>query len=358
MDSNEREVFAVVMAGGSGTRFWPASRRALPKQFLRVAGERSLLAETCARLEGLVPPDRIVVVTLAEHVERARAELPELPRENVLGEPMGRNTLPCAALASAWIRARAPGALQVVLPADHVIAPAQAFRASLAQALEAAAAGDTIVTLGIVPTFAATGYGYIEAGASVRNGLRDVQAFHEKPDSAQAESYVAGEAHFWNAGIFVWTQAAFERELERQAPELARAFAPELLEANHAGDLARTYAALASTSIDTGIMEHAERALVLPIDYAWSDVGSWTALPDVLPADGDGHVAAAGTRVVSVDAQDCIVHGEEGTLTALVGVRDLIVVRAGDALLICPKDRAQDVRRLVEELERRDDPAR
>jgi len=347
------ELYAVIMAGGSGTRFWPASRSTRPKQFLRIAGERSMIAETAARLEGLIPLDRTLVVAGASQIELVREALPELPQENLLVEPVGRNTLPCVALAAFEVRRRSPGAVQVVLPADHVIEPHSAFRESLEHAVALAAEDKGLVTFGVRPTFAATGYGYIETGQEHgAHGAMSVRRFIEKPEETVAQEFLASGRFLWNSGIFVWSTSAICAELAEHAPEVTEALASA-----SAADLANVYPGLPAESVDVGIMEKAARVHVFPIDYRWSDVGSWAALPDVHPQDEDGNTITGGGGFVSEDASDCVVYGDPDKFTALIGVHDLIVVHSGNATLVCPKDRAQDVKHIVEQL-KRVDPSR
>lgn len=339
----------MIMAGGSGTRFWPASRAARPKQFLAVTSERSLLEETVLRLEGLVPLERILIVTARAHADLVREVLPDLPPANLLAEPAGRNTLPCIALAAAELQRRAPDSVQIVLPADHVIEPREAFQTTLRAAAAVAVDSQALVTLGVRPTHPATGFGYIEAGAAAGevhgSEVFHVRRFVEKPDADEAASFLAAGGFFWNAGIFAWTTAAIRAALAEHAPQTLTA-----LDAAAPADLDQVYANLNSEPIDKGVMEKAGDVRVLPIAYSWNDVGSWSALADVLASAEDGNVSAGGTRLVTHDAHGNIVYAEGGSVTALIGVEDLVVVHAGGATLICPKDRAQDVRAIVEEL--------
>ncbi len=358
------EVYAVVLAGGVGTRFWPASRRSLPKQFLPLAGDAtpsgapraeggagpSLLAATAARLGGLVPPERVIVVTGADQLELVRAALPDVPAANVLAEPHGRNTAASVALAAWEVSRRRPDAVQVVLPADHVIRPADEFRRALRAAIAAAEAEDVLVTFGVRPSHPATGFGYVEVGDVLerREGheIRAVQRFVEKPDEERAREFLAGGHHLWNSGMFAWSTRAIREALEKHLPE-----AWDALERLHGGELlAEVWPAFPRVAVDVGVLERADNVRVVPIDFFWSDVGAWSALPEVLPADGDGNVRAGGALLEALDARGCVVYGEPGTLTALIGVEDLVVVRAGDAVLVCPRDRAQEVRDVVERL--------
>lgn len=352
-------LFAVLLAGGLGTRFWPASRRSLPKQFLPIASRRTMIAETAARLKGLVPLERTLVITGSEHVARVRKTLSKLPPENILAEPIGRNTAAAIAWATLEIGRRVPDAVQVILPSDHVIRPVAKFRDAIAAAAAEAESADVLLTFGIRPTSPATGYGYIEAGvrASERDGLavHGVARFVEKPDQARAQAFLASGRFFWNAGIFVWSTHSIAAALAQHAPAtwmpLSRAFAERT-----PGAIERAYPLLPSESIDVAVLEKAQNVRVVPIDFQWSDVGSWAALAEVHPLDPHGNCVAGGTRLVSEDAEGCIVYGKSGEVTALIGVKDLVVVRAGRATLVCPRDRAQDVKAIVARLAQ-DDPS-
>jgi mannose-1-phosphate guanylyltransferase len=346
------QVFAVIMAGGFGTRFWPASRRALPKQFLPIGGARTLIAETAARLDGLVDAEHTLVVTGRDHVELVRRSLPDLPPENVLAEPVGRNTAPCVAWAAAELERRGDASVQIVLPSDHVIRPADAFRDLLRAACEEAFETHALCTLGVRPTHPATGYGYIESAEELgrRGGfpVRRVARFVEKPDRVRAEEFIASGRFSWNAGIFVWRTDAILGALEQHVP----AIVGPVRSIRSAADAARVYPTLPSAAIDVAVMEKADNVRVLPIDFVWSDVGSWAALPEVTPADASGNCSSGGARVLAHESSGCVVHGEAGDLVALVGVKDLVVVRAGKAVLVLPRERAQDVKHVVARLER------
>ena len=343
-------LYAVLMAGGSGTRFWPASRRDRPKQFLPITGGESLIAATRARVAPLVPPERTLVVAGASHAALVREALPELPPENLLCEPRGRNTLAAVALAAAELGRRDPDSVQAVLPSDHVIAPEEAFRASLEAAAAVAVDSGALVTFGVRPTRPATGYGYIEMGTALdprgEHPVHDVAQFVEKPEPARAKEYLESGRFLWNSGVFVWTTAAVARALAEHAPREW-----SLLAGADPGDLEAVYAELESRSIDVGVLEKAGERRVMPIDYVWSDVGSWAALPEVLRPDGGGNFGAGGGRVEALGAQGNVVHAAGDELVALVGVDDLVVVRAGKTTLVVPRGRAEEVRELVERLE-------
>lgn len=347
-DSN---LHAAILAGGAGTRFWPASRRARPKQLLSIGGGEPMLVQTAHRLEGLIPPERLLVVTGEEHEQAVRSLLPALPPENVLAEPVGRNTAACAALTGMWLHERDPEGVLALLPADHVVRPAERFRATLEAAACAAAAGEVLMTLGVRPSWPATGYGYIELGDEVGevlgHGVRAVRRFVEKPEEDRARAFFESGRFLWNAGIFVWRADAILSAFEHHAPQIAT----PLEAAWREGDWQRAYSQLPSLPVDVAILERAENVRTIPIDYEWSDVGSWTSVPEVHAADDEGNCAIGGVRLLGEDARDCIVYGDPGQLVALVGVHDLVVVHAAGATLVCPRARAQEVRSIVARLE-------
>ncbi len=348
-------LFAVVLAGGSGTRFWPASRSERPKQFLSLTGGKPMIERTCSRLEGLVPWERILVVAARSQAELLRQALPGLPAENLVLEPQGRNTAACVALASLVLAERQPDSIQLVLPADHFVDPEASLRRALALAAEEVAAGDHLMTFGVRPSYPATGYGYIEVGNEVgrRSGVpvHTVRRFVEKPDRPRAEAFLASGRFLWNSGMFAWrTRTILEALRVFEAALLA-----SLERARAGGTLPDAYARLPAVPVDVAILERAPNVRVFPIDFSWSDVGSWNALPEVLPSDASGNCPSlsGGAEFVALDATNCVVFGEDRELIALIGVRDLIVVRAGNATLVCPRDRAEDVKKIVERMRER-----
>jgi len=340
------------MAGGSGTRFWPRSRQRVPKQLLPIAGRRSLLADTLGRVRPVVTARRTYVVTGAIHAAAVRREAHGLPRANVLVEPEGRNTAAAIALAALHVARSAPDALMIVLPADHTIGDAAAFRATLAHAMDVAAATDRLVTIGVHPTHPETGYGYIQVGERLANqgdGTHAVARFLEKPDAARARALLAGGDVLWNAGIFAWRVERILAELRRWVPEVLEPLEQAVARRTPRA-LAQAYRRIPSVSIDTGVLERAEHVAVVRATFPWSDVGSWAAVAE-LWRDGDAANAVRGASIL-VDSTGCVVDAGS-RMVALIGVHDLVVVDTPDALLVCPKARAQDVRLVVDELRRR-----
>lgn len=345
---------AVIMAGGSGTRFWPASRRDRPKQLLSLISDEPLLRATRDRLGGLVPADRTWVVTTRNTAAATRALLPELPERNILAEPEGRNTAACAGLAAVAVLAEDPEAVCVVLPADHLIPDAARFRSAVAAGASVVARHGGLLTFGIAPTRPETGYGYLELGpAHGREGewtIHRLRRFVEKPDLETARRYVSGGGFLWNAGIFAWRARDLLAAIDLYLPALGSGLA-KIADAwsgpAAAAILAETYPELPATSIDFGIMERAADCWVMPVDFPWSDVGSWTALGDELPADGDAN--ALRGRVATLDAAGNVLVST-GPVVAAIGVSDLVVVATPDAVLVVPREEAQRVKEIVEEL--------
>jgi len=346
---------AVIMAGGSGTRFWPASRKRRPKQFLPLSGGVPLIQATIERLRGLVDDDKVWIVTNRVQAQGLARVLPRFPRERIIVEPEPRDTAPCIALAVATIGARDPEATLITLPADHAIEPTDVFQRQLRQGTALAADGRTLVTFGIAPTFAATGFGWIETGAPLdaEPQARRAVRFREKPDRATAEQFLQA-GMLWNSGIFVWTVPAIRAAMAAE-PELA-ASCTAMLAAVQSGEERRRNAAFRKAprrSIDYAVMERAPQVAVVRADFSWSDVGSFPALAEVLPADAAGNVAltTGGASHLACQSSGNVVYAEGKRTVALFGVRDLIVVALGDVVMVCPKDRAADLKQLVAEVE-------
>jgi mannose-1-phosphate guanylyltransferase len=341
------------MAGGAGTRFWPRSRAHAPKQLLPIVGGRTMLAETIARL---VPPFArrdLMVVTVRAHARAVRAAVPGLGRSAVLVEPVGRNTAAAIALAALHVARRDPRATMLVLPADHAIGDVATFRADVQAGLALAERTGALVTFGVPPTRPETGYGYIRPGRAVGGAGRRaawVARFIEKPDRRRAETLLRQGGVLWNAGIFAFRVDAILAALGRHLPAVLAPLAAAVAGRDRRA-LARAYRKVPAVSIDTGVLERAERVAVVRTRFAWSDVGSWAAVEPFWRTPGNGRNAVRG-RVLPIDSRGCVVDSAD-RLVALVGVEDLVVVDAPDAVLVCRKDRAQDVRMVVDELRRR-----
>lgn len=346
---------AVVMAGGSGTRFWPASRQLRPKQFLPLANGKPMLAATLDRLEGLVPPEQTWVATNKKQAKGLAKLLPHLHRERLILEPEARDTAPCIALAAATIAAVDPEATMIVLPADHVIEPIDAFQAMLRAGVELAQAGEKLVTFGIPPTFPATGYGYIECGAALAQQplpTFPVSRFREKPDRATAEQLLAQGNFLWNSGIFVWRVSAIRAAMQQHEPLLGASTTAMLAAIQKREKTAtnRAFATAPAKSIDYAVMEKARNVVVVRAPVRWDDVGSFEALAAVAAPDADRNVAvlADGASQILEQSQDNVVYADGARTVTLFGVRDLVVVAVDDAVLVCPKAKAQDLKALVE----------
>jgi mannose-1-phosphate guanylyltransferase len=353
-----RHVHAVILAGGSGTRFWPASRRHTPKQLLPLAGraDEPLIAATVRRIEPLVPPDRVWISTGTRLVEATVAALPTVPRAHFIAEPVARNTAPCIGWASATIARSDPDAIIAVLPADHFIGNEPAFRDALGTALRAAEDG-WIATIGIVPTRPETGYGYIEVGdgAGWIDGVRAVSRFVEKPTREKAEGFLADGRYLWNGGMFFFRASVMRDAIAQHVPALAaglEAIDAAAARGDEAAVLAQIFPTLPSISIDHAVMEKAKRIVVVPGDFGWNEVGSWQTTWEMSARDAKGNAVPEGTIVV--DAANNLVRDQtSGALRkrwALLGVSDLVIVETDDAVLVVPRERAQDVRAVVDAL--------
>ncbi len=348
-------MYAVILAGGGGTRLWPLSRAGHPKPFLALLGERTLLQATVDRLSPMVSPRDVFIVTDGRFAELCREQLPELPPENIICEPVARNTAPAAALAAVAID-RPMDEVMAILAADHRIADEAAFRSALAAAGSCAAAGE-MVTIGIEPTHPETGYGYVMAGeGESRFGdrvVRPVDRFIEKPTLERAGELLASGRAYWNASMFIWRRDVVLAGLERHAPDILE---PIRAAVAAEGDLAGAYSPLRSISIDYALMEPASAfggISVVPVSMGWSDVGSWAALLELLGGEAGGEpvrIDQAGGSSMDEGSREILVHAAGGRLVATVGLRDVIVVDTPDAILVCAKDASQDVRRIVDRL--------
>lgn len=346
-------LFPVIMAGGSGTRFWPLSRSKRPKQFLALATDRPLIEETFRRLKGMAAPKNTFVVCGKVHAPLVRKAIKSLPKQNVIVEPAARNTAPAIGLAALHVAARDPEGIVVVLPSDHHVGDIARFQGVLKDAADIAQAGK-IVTLGIKPNRPETGYGYIKVGEPLFGRSHKVAAFVEKPDLATARTYLDRGDYLWNGGIFVFRADVMLQQLQQHMPELAKgldAIRASLAKKGYEKTLARVFPKMPSQSIDYGVMEKTSEIAVIPSEFGWSDVGSFEALPEVRRKDERGNVIE-GAGAMAIDCQGCIVLTNERPVAA-VGLTDLVIVDAGDAILVVPKQRSQDVRKAVEALKAR-----
>jgi mannose-1-phosphate guanylyltransferase len=348
--TNARPLYALIMAGGIGSRLWPRSRKKTPKQFLDLISNETMLQDAYQRLLPTVPSDRILIGIGRDYIPTVRAQLTDLPPENVVVEPAGRGTAPAIGLAAQRIHNQAPDAVMIVVTADHHIADGEQFSRVLSAAAQAAETG-SLVTLGITPSFASTGYGYIERGEQLAdvNGLGIYRAlrFTEKPDAATAHGFVDSGRFSWNSGMFIWRVDAILAEFVRLMPEFA-AQLDEIGAAIGTPDeyvvLERVWADVKSESIDYGIMERAAQVSVIPVSIGWNDVGSWKTLSPLLEADPAGN-AVIGEHVL-IDTHNTLVYSPK-KLVATIGLEDMVIVETDDALLICPQELCQDVRKVV-----------
>lgn len=340
------EMIAVVMAGGRGTRFWPRSRGHRPKQFLAMAGEKTLLNQTVDRLKPRFKPENVFIVTTSDLAQEAGRMLPELPAQNILVEPEGRNTAPCLALALVAIERRIPHGVMVVLSADHWIGDEAQFLDDLETAAHHAAESHDLVTFGIKPSYPETGFGYIETQGS--GPVLKVSAFREKPPLETAMAYLQSGRHFWNAGMFAWSLKDLRAQMLQYCPEVLTPLDAWIQEGAAPEALPACYSQLPKLSIDYALLEKSAHVAVVPANFRWSDVGSWPALAEFHTPDASGNILQG--QAVLLDSSNCAVYGGR-RLVAGSGLSDLIIVDEEDALLICRRDKAQDVKKIVEHLQ-------
>ena len=354
-----KNYYAVIMAGGGGTRLWPLSRKKHPKQMLSLFDERSLFQTTIERLDGVFPPENIYVITVQEQADELKAQCPGIPESNFLIEPLPRGTASVVGLGAIALQKRDPNAVMAVLTADHYIADEELFRSLLITAYEAAQDG-FLITLGIEPSYPATGFGYIQQGNTIGNyqgfNVCRVLRFKEKPDDIQARQMLDEGDHSWNSGMFIWRVDQIMDEFQRQMPELYQSL--QRIGQNWGTKtqqdvINREWQKLKSETIDYGIMEKANQVAVIPaVGLGWSDVGSWDSLYDLLDRDQNGNIIMGGNHV-SLDTRDTLIYVQkQHRLIVTIGVDDLVMVDTGDVLLVCHKEQAQKVRQVVNQLKK------
>ncbi len=356
--------FVVIIAGGKGERFWPQSRARRPKHLLPIVGDKPMLVQTLERVRALVPPKNTFIITSAVQARAVREVCSKLPAENIVAEPMGRDTAPAVGLAAALVGARDPKGIFAVLPADHVIHDSEAYQRDLRAAFAAASSGDVMVTIGIEPTEPAIGFGYIQRGELwkkfERRPVYRVKRFVEKPALEVAQGYLASGDYVWNGGMFVWSVPVVEAALSRHAPELDAGLAPIRAALAKKKPLAailkKVYPSLSKISVDYALLEKADNVVVVPSSFDWDDVGAWPAVPKHYQKDAGGNVMRG--RVVVEAARNNIIFSEGDHLTAVLGADDLIVVHTPDATLVAPKAKAQEIKQLLKRVEALKDGAR
>jgi mannose-1-phosphate guanylyltransferase len=347
---------AVVMAGGSGTRFWPKSRRNRPKQLLKLFGDSTMIQATVERIAPMVPPERILVITGADQAKAIREQLPELPEANVIAEPCPRDTAPCVGLAASIVAAKDPEGTMIVMPADHVIRPGETFRKTVRAAVSVIESDPTaFVTFGVTPTRPEIGYGYIERAEKLGEpegiALYKVKQFREKPDRPTAERFLAEGTFAWNAGIFVWRARAVLDALAEYRPGLAAAIgrvAETFGTQAAAATLGLEFPRMEKIPIDKAVMEKYPNVRMLEVVYDWNDVGDWRSLAELLPADTEGNTVQGPVRLLG--SRNSIVISDDGQLVAAIGVEDLVVVQSGGATLVGRRDQLDRLKGLVEGL--------
>lgn len=355
-------VYAVIMAGGSGTRFWPKSTKKYPKQFLSLFGQGTMIQNTAERIKEIIPQERILVVTNNDYVDIVKEQLPKVPDTNIVGEPVAKNTAPCVAIAAELLIKQDPDAVMVVLPADHHITDPEEFRKILITAIAKAESGDELVTIGIKPDRPETGFGYIHADRSKseeveNNNVERVLAFKEKPSEDVAQKFLDSGDYYWNSGMFIWKAETVLKEFERQLPdmyELTKVASQDLYTDLHKASINEFYHDCESISIDYGVMEGAKRVFVVPGEFGWNDVGSWTAVYELGDKDNDGNVTQAIHASFAGSQNNLIVSGSE-KMISLVGLDNVAIVETEGAILVCNLEQAQGVKEIVEQLKERED---
>lgn len=353
---------AVIMAGGSGTRFWPQSTEARPKQFLNIFGDRTMLQDTVNRIKPLVSADCVWVITNDKYVDLVQEQLPDVPASNIVGEPVGKNTAPCVAAAATLIREKDPDGTMVVLPADHLIGKPKKFLSILEAAKAKAREPGALVTIGIKPDHPETGYGYIEfdSDSSEEKGgheIKKVNQFREKPDLETAKKFIGSGNFLWNSGMFIWKASTILEKFKQHLPPIfdeVKKLKPAVGSDNQKEAVNEFYYGCTSISIDYGIMEQAESVFVVPGSFEWNDVGSWRAVYDLRSKDEDGNVIQTDTSATA-DAKNNLIQSDSSKMIALVGVENLAVVETDNAILVCDLDHSQGVKKVVNKFRKDDD---
>ena len=353
-------IFATIMAGGAGTRFWPASTKANPKQLLNLAGERSMIQSTVDRLNGLVDHDHLLIVTNKSLVDAISKQLPEIPAEAIIGEPAKRDTAPCIGLAAAWIAAKDPDATMVVMPADHVIRPDDVFQAALKHAADLVDKDPKqIVTFGIKPTYPADSFGYIERGAVAEGDHAyptfEVSRFREKPDVQTAQEFLDAGTFYWNSGIFVWKAKTILEALAEFQPEMSshiQKIGAAVGTPDFANVLETEFCAIKGTSIDYAVMERYPNVKVVEAPYQWDDLGNWSAVPRLKGVDANGNTIDA--KHIGLETSNSIIRADDGRLIVTIGMKDCIIVQTGNATLIADKANESAIKQVVAELEKKE----
>ena len=346
------EKYSVVMAGGGGTRFWPLSRQDIPKQLLNLSGNDIMINETIKRCENLIPVEKTFIVTNKQQADKMDSSLLQnMPRSNILIEPVGRNTAPCILFAAMHIYEKYGDGVICVFPSDHIITNSNKFLEALEIAIQIAAEVDTVLTLGIKPTYPSTGYGYIKStGEPVHGRAYRLERFVEKPNLEWAREYLRSGQYYWNSGIFIWKVSVILKLFQRFLPRIHNGL--KEIEGKFCGVeavslLERIYPSLDSISVDYGILERLDEALVMPVDFGWNDVGSWDTLGSIFPADDNGNILKA--EHLGIDTKESIIYGGK-KLIATIGIYNTVIVDTDDALLICSRERSQDVKYIVDHL--------
>ena len=351
-------MLALVMAGGSGTRFWPKSRERHPKQLLQIIGTGTMLQNSVERLQGLIPPEKVFIVCKQVQYQEVIIQVPQIPQANVIVEPRGKSTGPCIGLAALFMQERFGDEVMTVLPSDHLISPAANFQETLSRAAKFAASADILITLGIKPTFPATGYGYIQVSDEyIQVGddqIQRVKTFAEKPNLETAKRFLESGDFWWNSGMFIWKISTILDQFDEHLADLGdglKEIRRHLDSPRRNEVIDRVYQQIRSISIDYGVMEHAKNVAVLPANFEWNDLGSWEAVYDLMPKDEQGNASCGGDHVY-VDSTDNLID-VRGKAVAVLGLNGIFLVETDDAILVCAKSHAQEVKEVVERLKRK-----